>query len=620
MSITKLIADMDMDLDIVDLSEDESAEKTVIKLKDGTAFMNSGQNETETNNEQIETNVQNDNAAEVNWDLLEMEIDLEEVNSEKESQGSDNSVLLLEAGSGSLLLSSREENLDKNENNSLGLDMGEQEYDYLNGSSQTYVVSSSQSKVGSANDNLELGLNVSEKPDLALGVEENSAITDDEDKEVAEKKVAFVLVSADNMEIENENMKTLDKNDDLDVDKNQSSGQDLLSESKASEIDNMEGSNLNSDSDACANNILCLGTGEADDNLKGSSGCSVVGSIERNDTCRENAEADFVLREVVNSEILIKDGEMGFAENKDKIEEVDPGKLNLEGIIANSNAGRNDSELNSFESAPDTSVQDMAAGVSMTPEANRDQTENLKHLVDNANRHFSLNSGTSNDTDQVTGNNELETVGLGSALERSQGSKSPKKRGRPPKGQGKTNLVIHNTGESSSSREPRKTKRSWYLKGPYVMHGESHHIFPKEKITEGEHKEVNKIEGKKVKTTRDSSAGVSKGNDGKTEKNPEEVIQDLISAARGLLNPENSILRKPGRRFLTSFRNSVSTSEVAIGLPPVLLDAKDKLENMIMSLHGSGLEGKESLIGDARGLLEKVNLMLTTNCTGGKTS
>jgi hypothetical protein len=70
---------------------------------------------------------------------------------------------------------------------------------------------------------------------------------------------------------------------------------------------------------------------------------------------------------------------------------------------------------------------------------------------------------------------------LGSAFESFQGSKSPTKRGRHPKGQGKTNVVVHNTGESSSSRELRKTKRSWYLKGPYVMHGEKRKSL-KEKI------------------------------------------------------------------------------------------------------------------------------------------
>jgi hypothetical protein len=41
------------------------------------------------------------------------------------------------------------------------------------------------------------------------------------------------------------------------------------------------------------------------------------------------------------------------------------------------------------------------------------------------------------------------------------------------------------------------------------------------------------MEGKKVKTTRDDSVGVSKGNDGKTEKIPEDMVQDLISAAQG---------------------------------------------------------------------------------------
>jgi hypothetical protein len=54
---------------------------------------------------------------------------------------------------------------------------------------------------------------------------------------------------------------------------------------------------------------LCLGTDESDDNLKGSSGRRVDGSIESKNTCRENVNADFVLREGVNSEVLNKDGE-----------------------------------------------------------------------------------------------------------------------------------------------------------------------------------------------------------------------------------------------------------------------------------------------------------------------
>jgi hypothetical protein len=118
-------------------------------------------------------------------------------------------------------LSSRAEILDKTGNNSLGLNMGKQGDDYLNGLSQTFVVSSSESKVGSENDNLDLGLKLSEKLNFSLGVDENNAITDNEDKETAEKTVAFVLVSADNMEAEIENMKALAKSEDLVLDKNQ---------------------------------------------------------------------------------------------------------------------------------------------------------------------------------------------------------------------------------------------------------------------------------------------------------------------------------------------------------------------------------------------------------------
>lgn len=732
MSITKLIADMDMDLDIVDISEDENTEKTGIKWKDGNAVTNSGQNETEINNGKREINAQNEYASEINWDLLEIEADHEEVTSQKESQGSDNSVLLLEVGSDPLLLSSREEDLNMNENDCLDLDVEGKGNNNLQGLSQNIVVSSSESRISSENmmleltfvnkenelknknteginNNLDLDLNASENLNLALDVgennlqrlNENSAISDDENKEFAEKKEGFVLVSANNKEMENENKKVLDKNGDLDADKNQNFGLDLLSENKVSEIE-IEGLNeKNSASDAYGNNNMCLGTREADDNLKGSSGSSVVSFIE---------SKGCVPKEGVNSEVLIEN-----------CEEVDHEKLNLDGVIANSNAARDDSEMNGLESALDTSIQDTTVsaskgaetnrviansnavrgdsgqnglldtsvqdttvagskaaetnsvivnsnavrgdsgqnglldtsvqdttvaeskaaetnsviansiifrgdsgqngldmaldtsvqdtivGPSKGTETNRDQTEKTEPLVDNTNTSFSFNN------DQRKSNNELEMVDLvGNFLS----SKSTKRRGRPRKAKGKMNVVFYKIRESSSSQGKRERKDSKYLSAPYVSIGDSE-FSPKrlkrEKSTNGVDNKLNKREDKKVKKTADDDVSVSKGNDGKTEKFSEEVVGDLISAAQCPLNPQNSILTKPTKGFLTAFRNSVSPSEVAIGPPPVLLDARDKLVEMILSFLGSGLEDKESLIGDAWGLLAKVNLTMTKN-------
>ncbi|KAF3332781.1 hypothetical protein FCM35_KLT02358 [Carex littledalei] len=851
MSINKLFADMGMDLDIVDLSEDESTEKTGVKPKDGTVVINCDQNETETNNGERKINVQNEEQAKINWNLLEMESDKEEVQTQKDSQGSDNSVLLLEDGYDSLVLSSREEDLGMNENDSLDLDMREKGDDNLKGVNQINVVSSIESRVGSENmmvqltldsednklkyeneeglnDNVDLDLNASENLVFSLGVDgdhlkrlsENGAIRDAENKDMfPEKKEGFVLVSADNMEMGNENMQVLNKNGDLDLDKNQRVGLDsgignnfdavietssvtdmekrgesekmevqlvLVSEHEATEIEYMEGLKENSALGTCANNNLCLGPGEVNDNLKGSGGSSVVSSIESKDNSEKmdlgtilaendekmenedmegvvssigskgnsekmdlgivlaetgeemedenkegaNANVDFVLKEGVNSEILINDGEMGFTQNKDKIQEmegvianssavrcdsemnslelvldtsvqgtivdaskgtetqmdqtvkrgesekmelqlvsvsghevteiehmeglkensasgtcannnlkgasanvdfvlkegfssevllkdgemgftenrgkveqVDHEKLNLEGVIENRSIVRGNSEMNSLELVLDTSVQGTIVDASKGIETQMDQTEIIEPSMDNAN----LNSGPSKKVDQTMSNNEPETADLGSSLGSFLDSKTPKRRGRKAKGKpndantkvdqtmsnnepetadlgsslgsfldskspkrrgrkakGKpndanTNLesVVCHTGEGSSSRGKRERKESKYLSHPYTSVESSQKKLKRDQITNGEDEKVNNGEGKKVKTGDDVKE-VYKGNDGKSEMFSENVVLDLISTAQGPLNPQNSILTKPTTGLLTAFHDSVS--------------------------------------------------------------
>ncbi|XP_078149235.1 uncharacterized protein LOC144544578 isoform X2 [Carex rostrata] len=962
MSINKMFADMGMDLDIIDLSEDESTEKTGVKLKDGTVVINCDQNETETNNGERKINVQNEEQAKINWNLLEMESDKEEVQTQKESQGSDNSVLLLEAGYDSFVLSSREEDLGMNENDSLDLDMGGKGDENLKGVNQINVVSSSESRVGSENmmvqltldsednkikngvglnDNVDLNLNASENLVFSLGVDgnhlkrlsEDGAIRDAENKD----KEGFVLVSADNVEMGNENMQVLNKSGDLYLDKNQRVGLDsgignnfdavietssvtdmekrgesekmelqlvLVSGHEATEIEYMEGLKENSSLGTCANNNLCLGPGEVNDNLKGSGGSSVVSSIESKDnsekidlgtilakndekmeneniegvvsstgskgnsekmdlgivladtgeemedenkegananvdfvlkegvdsedevqemegviansravrcdsgmmnnlelvldtsvqstivnaskgtetqmdqtvkrgesekmelqlvsvsghevteiehmedlkenspsgTCANynlkgaNANVGFVLKEGVSSEVLLKDGDMGFTtENKEKVEQVDHEKLNLEGVIENSSIVRGDSEMNSLELVLDNSVQGTIVDASKGIETQMDQTEIIEPSMDNANSYFNLNSGPRKKINQTMSNDEPETADLGSSLGSFLDSKSPKRRGRKAKGKpndANTNLesVVSNTGEGSNSSGKRERKGSKYLSHPYTSVESSQKKLKRDKITNGEDKNVSNGEGKKVKAGDDCKK-VYKGDDVKTDMFSEKVVLDLISTAQGPLNPQNSILKKPTTGFLTAFRDSVSGNakipqdvcpmicgptanvlnseteelhqgyiydepaallvkfhssanipskedlivkftkfgalvdpvthlvtdgesarivfarlndalvafdcfnssgefettrlryvspiKVAIAPPPVLLDARDKLEEMIMSFNGSGLENKESLMEDARSLLEKVNLTLTKNGTIG---